>query len=159
MYLAKPKYFNALSVWFHRFRHIIPFTGYPLNRKEAIRPFFIIGSGRSGNTLLRRILYAHPELHIPPETYILGRTIKLFLENRNMRWTDLVYLVLSQFEYYPEFVTFEITLRPLVQRLVVAPKDVRSLAFILDSFYRYHAETKSIHCKRWGDKTPMNTFT
>ena len=35
-------------------------------------PFFIVGSGRSGTTLLRMILAGHSRLHIPPETdYIL----------------------------------------------------------------------------------------
>ncbi len=34
-----------------------------------IPPFFIVGSGRSGTTLLRLILSGHSRLHIPPETW------------------------------------------------------------------------------------------
>ena len=32
---------------------------------------FVVGVGRSGTTLLRLMLDAHPELAIPPETHFL----------------------------------------------------------------------------------------
>jgi protein-tyrosine sulfotransferase len=132
----------------------------PFNRNEDYRPFFIIGSGRSGNTLLRRILFTHPDLHIPPESYVLGEITKMFIINRNMVWKELVYLTLSYFEYYPEFGTFNLpTLRPLAQQLLDTPIERRSLAYILDSFYRHHAKVIGNSCKRWGDKTPLNTFS
>ena len=75
-----------------------------------------------------------------------------------MHWQELVYLILSTFEYHPEFETFETSLRPLAINLGNAPHDVRSLAYILDSFYKFHADTQGISCQRWGDKTPMNIF-
>src|SRR5579863_645595 len=34
-------------------------------------PFFIVGAGRSGTTLLRLILAGHSRLHIPPETWFV----------------------------------------------------------------------------------------
>lgn len=34
-------------------------------------PFFIIGSGRSGTTLLRLVISGHSRIHIPPETWFL----------------------------------------------------------------------------------------
>jgi Sulfotransferase family len=34
-------------------------------------PFFIVGAGRSGTTLLRLILAGHSRLHIPPETWFI----------------------------------------------------------------------------------------
>lgn len=33
--------------------------------------FFIVGSGRSGSTLLRLLLSSHPRIHIPPETWFI----------------------------------------------------------------------------------------
>lgn len=109
---------------------------------------------------MRRILYAHPHLHIPPEIFVLGNTVRLFRQYRNMKWRDLVYFILAQYEFAPEFEVFEISLRPLVARLLDAPKSSRNLAFILNSLYRYHAEEKGkkTECKRWGDKTPPNIF-
>jgi hypothetical protein len=140
-------------------KHLIPRAGYPLRNGARYRPFFIVGSGRSGNTLLRRVLYAHPDLHIPPETYVLGHTIRLFRQNRNLRWKDLVHLVLSSFEYYPAFDTFGVpTLRPLAVRLGKLLPAQRSLSAILDGFYRYHADVSERPCVRWGDKTPDNTY-
>jgi len=87
--------FNELSGFLNRFKLLIPFIGLPLNRGELINPFFIIGSGRSGNTLLRRVLFNHSKLHIPPETLVLGHVIKLFNIHRNMAWKDIVYLIFS----------------------------------------------------------------
>ena len=34
---------------------------------------FVVGVGRSGTTLLRLMLDAHPELAIPPETHFVTR--------------------------------------------------------------------------------------
>lgn len=137
----------------------IPVIRYPLRRHDNdLNPFFIVGSGRSGNTLLRRILLTHPDLYIPPETYVLGRAIRTYRDNGNMQWNDLVSLTLSIFEYHPEFVTFDCTLRPLANKLNKLPSSSRNLAFILDSFYRYHAEIKGFECSRWGDKTPLNVY-
>ncbi|HET6182082.1 MAG TPA: sulfotransferase [Acetobacteraceae bacterium] len=39
-------------------------------------PFFIVGSGRSGSTLLRLILAKHSRIEIPPETWFLLRLVR-----------------------------------------------------------------------------------
>lgn len=137
----------------------IPILGYPLRRNDLVlRPFFIVGSGRSGNTLLRRILFGHSELYIPPETYVLGHAIKTFREHNRINWRHLVFLILSIFEYHPEFTTFECTLGPLAQELARSPASSRNLAYLLDRFYRYHADLKGFKPSRWGDKTPLNIY-
>lgn len=130
---------------------------YPLHCSESYLPFFIIGSGRCGSTLLRRILQASPELHIPPEIWVLGRAISLFRRNLGRPWPFLVRTVLAQFEFQPGFEVFGISLRPLANRLMDAPRERRSLALILDSFYRYHGEQSGQSFQCWGDKTPRNT--
>jgi hypothetical protein len=136
----------------------LPFAGHPLQKAEGHSPFFIIGSSRSGTTLLRRMLLAHPDLFIPPETNVLEKAISLFRQCRSMSWQPLVYLVLSRFEYHPEFERFGVSLRPLAQRLVEVLPERRSLALILDSLYRYLAEESGHGCRFWGDKTPRNTL-
>ena len=138
----------------------VAFPNYPcpLHRSEAYRPFFIVGSGRSGNTLLRRLLQASPEIHIPPETYVLRSAIRSFQRYRwFLPWKHLVNLTLAIFEFYPEFDKFEISLRPLAQRLQGMPPVSRSLALILDSFYRFHGEQIGKNFSVWGDKTPRNS--
>ncbi len=39
---------------------------------------FVVGVGRSGTTLLRMMLDAHPEMAIPPETHFLPPMIEQF---------------------------------------------------------------------------------
>jgi hypothetical protein len=41
-------------------------------------PFFVVGAGRSGTTLLRLILTGHSRLHIPPETWFLRPLVQDF---------------------------------------------------------------------------------
>jgi hypothetical protein len=141
-----------------RSRLWLPLGGYPLQKSEEIRPFFIIGSGRSGNTLLRRILYAHPSLHIPPETYVLGRTIRLFQRYCRLPWRDLVFLILAQFQFHEQFFTFNMELGTLALKLLDIPQKDRSLAKILNAFYCHHAAEQDAVWERWGDKTPLNVF-
>lgn len=131
---------------------------HPLRGQEDIRPFFIVGSGRSGNTLLRRILQAHSELHIPPENHALGAAITVYRRNRGLPWPHLVDLVLGTFQFSHGFDAFELELRPLAEQLHKAPDDERNLAHVLDAFYRFHAEVHEQRCVHWGDKTPLNTF-
>lgn len=131
---------------------------HPIRASEGIRPFFIIGSGRSGSTLLRRVLQAHSELHIPPENHALGAAITVYRRNRGLSWTHLVDLVLGTFQFSHGFEAFGVDLRPLAGRLHDASKRERNLAHLLDEFYRFHAEAQQKRCVYWGDKTPLNTF-
>ena len=75
-----------------------------------------------------------------------------------MAWGDLVFFVLSQFEFNPQFKYFEISLASLAHDLLSVAENNRSLAYILNRFYLYHAESIGVNCSIWGDKTPVNTF-
>jgi protein-tyrosine sulfotransferase len=131
---------------------------HPLERGEPVEPFFIVGSGRSGTTLLRRVLQASPEVHIPPEMHALGECIRLYRRNRTLPWPELVRTALSAFALDPEFERFGVALAPLAAALDgLAPRE-RSLARVLDALYRSHAAASGEACARWGDKTPLNAF-
>jgi len=135
------------------------FTKYRINNNENLNPFFIIGSGRSGNTLLRRILVSGDEVFIPPETYILGELFYKFKKYNNMPWDDLVKFIYAQFEYHPEFYTFELdSLNKLVKKMEIIEENKRTLANLLNEFYYFYAKKHNIKGKQWGDKTPYNTF-
>jgi hypothetical protein len=113
-------------------------------RREAGPPApFVVGVGRSGTTLLRLMLDAHPELAIPPETHFLPELIEAAcrgaapaelaaLASSSRHWGDLG---LDAREYERRLAGCE--RRP--------DRAIRAL-------YRLYAER---HGKpRWGDKTP-----
>lgn len=131
----------------------------PLHRAESFRPVFIVGAGRSGNTLLRRILAAGGEIHIPPETYVLGTVISLFRRTQHLGWRQQVNLTLAQFEFHPEFGDFGLNLRELAGEVSALPPARRSLAALIDSFYRFHRDSIGSTASCWGDKTPLNVYS
>jgi protein-tyrosine sulfotransferase len=155
---VKPELLHAGWDVLVRTASALPAPWHPLHRNERFGPFFIIGSGRSGTTLLRRMLQAHPDVHVPPETAVLGRVIKLYRQSRGRPWEDIVHLVLGTFEFHPDFGAFEMELGPLARHLIALPRSERSLARILDGFYRDHARTQGRSPRLWGDKSPINTL-
>jgi hypothetical protein len=52
-------------------------------------PFFIVGSGRSGTTLLRLILAGHSRIHIPPETWFILPLVERFSPSRSLTPEDV----------------------------------------------------------------------
>ena len=108
---------------------------------------FVVGVGRSGTTLLRMMLDAHPDLAIPPETHFVNdlliagekirlspeRLVKTVVHDRHRRWGD-----------------FGISEQAYLERLQAIPQLNSSDA--IRAFYELYAE---LHDKtRWGDKTP-----
>lgn len=133
----------------------VPFS----NGKNDLSPFFIVGSGRSGNTLLRRILDSNKNVFIPPETYVLGKLFRLHNLHKNREWDEYVNIMLAELEYHPEFYTFEIdSLAKLAKNLKKAEKEDQSLSHIVNSIFMFIAEEKGIKNIIWGDKTPTNSL-
>lgn len=149
------------AVLYNRIRIFVPFfSRHKITINKDLSPFFIIGAGRSGNTLLRRILDNHSVLFIPPEIYVLGSVIKLYRTYKGAKWNDLVSLIYSKFELYSQFETLGLeSLAELKYRLKELPKDQRSLDNLINSFYLFYAEKHGIDKVRWGDKTPFNVFS
>ena len=130
---------------------------YPLRSNALLSPIFIIGSGRSGNTLLRRIVMGHPDIYIPPETYVLGPCIRSYRRYQHLDWRTLSRLVLSMFALSEDFETFPTqSLHSLYKEIRKYPKEKRSLDNVLDGFYLFMAKHAKPSSKIWGDKTPIN---
>jgi hypothetical protein len=108
---------------------------------------FVVGVGRSGTTLLRLMLDAHPEMAMPPETHFFDslieasgrlrfspeRALAAITEDEHRRWNDFGLgedELLDRFEAIPRF---------------NAPDALRA-------FYELYAEKQGK--ERWGDKTP-----
>ncbi len=130
----------------------------PLHRGEQSQPFFIVGSGRCGTTLLRRILQASPEVHIPPENWGLGYVIYHFREKGwYLRWDQLVEIVGAAHQHRTAG-WFEAVENPadFFTHVLDWPESKRSLYRLVDHLYRSHGESIGAEFSRWGDKTPVN---
>lgn len=148
-----PALFFLIQQWWNWTRRLPLITSA---QREAYRPFFIVGAGRSGTTLLRRILMAHPQLHIPPESHgALSQVVKKHYRYRGLDWQDLVSVVLGEFLALERFFLWKIDLTPLFLELKKTPEGERSLARIVDAVYRHHLGQYKPGAVRWGDKTPM----
>ncbi len=125
---------------------------------DGAPPIFIIGSGRSGNTLVRRVLMASGAIYIPPETYVLGEIIEIWPRTALLPWRERVWLFCAYFEKHPEFSTFGLTnLDVFAARAADFSATDRTLRRLIDAFYAYLASAQGAPIGRWGDKTPYNT--
>lgn len=108
---------------------------------------FIVGVPRSGTTLLRLALDAHPELAIPPET---GFLLPLFARSR---WRlprldrSAFYDHVTRFHTWPD-----LGLDAAVLGRAIAALEPFSLAAGMRCLYRLVAAQRGK--SRWGDKTP-----
>ena len=104
---------------------------------------FIIGVGRSGTTLLRLMLDAHPDLAIPGETHFLAS----LLDENNGTTKDQFIRTLVGAPTWPNLAVGEEELRS-----ALAAEQVFSVPNAVRTFFRLYAAR--FGKERWGDKTP-----
>lgn len=138
----------------------LSFSHYPLHRKGCLKrqPLLILGCGRSGNTLLRSMLMAGGEIAIPPESYVIPKTIRLFKAYNYLPWEQLCSVIIGEFQAYKEFYTWQLDLAPCYKECRQLPKHQRTLANIIDVIYRHYAREQGVVTEFWGDKTPVNAL-
>jgi hypothetical protein len=130
-----------------------------LAEKEEIDPFFLIGSGRSGTTLLRTIVNQHPEVCIPPESHgALPNAVKQYYKGGENGWQRLVALSLGEFLRHKNFRLWETDLQKNISELYELQNEKHSLTAIINYIYAEYIKKHKPGAKRWGDKTPFNTL-
>lgn len=106
---------------------------------------FVVGAPRSGTTLLRLMMDAHPDLAIPPETQFIHN---LPLEGENhFNSKDFFLKTILQGERWPHF---QIDAE-LFQKEILSIKNF-TFSEGLRRFYQLYAD--KFNKKRWGDKNP-----
>jgi Sulfotransferase family len=117
---------------------------------EATAPFFIVGSGRSGSTLLRMMLASHSRLTIPPETWYLVPLLQRFSINRALSANEVERAVAMITGHYrwPDMQIDAQDFRRAATGL--AEPNLRDL---IEVVYRAHVQAEGK--ARWGDKTPV----
>lgn len=124
------------------------------NHSEANlpHPFFIVGSGRSGTTLLQSLLNKHSFVSIPPETQFFTKGRRAAgdaLKNNRVKKRDLFLKRLRTVQYMKN-------LEPFFQQTRLVKKGNDSLNdFCRDLFLAYSASKGKI---LWGEKTPHHLW-
>lgn len=113
---------------------------------------FIVGAPRSGTTLLRLMLDAHPALAIPPETYFIPRAAKQYRQVRKQKGSaearESFYEAVVGHKRWPDFHMDADAFR---RRLDEEAPD--NLGDAVRVFYRLYSEKAGK--PQWGDKTPF----
>jgi Sulfotransferase family len=105
---------------------------------------FVVGANRSGTTLLRMMLDAHPELTIPPETHFVPDVIQTCEDGGTPE--EVVEVMTS----HREWGDFGLGADEVLERLRAL--DSLSAGDALRAFYGLYAERAGK--PRWGEKTP-----
>lgn len=113
----------------------------------------VVGAPRSGTTLLRMMLDAHPDLAVPPETGFLPALAAL--EGAQAHDPEALAGLIADFPPgMPNWPDFHLSAGKLRDAIAALPAP--SPAEAARCFYRLYAER--FGKPRWGDKTPVHAF-
>jgi hypothetical protein len=116
----------------------------------ATAPFFIVGSGRSGSTLLRMMLASHSRLTIPPETWYLIPLLRRFSIDRPLN-ADEVESAISIITSHYRWPDLKLDAQDFRRETALLPEPY--LRDLVEVVYRSHVQVEGK--ARWGDKTPI----
>ena len=119
-----------------------------LRRKPGPPVPFVVGVGRSGTTLLRLMLDAHPDLAVPPETAFVPKLIDAAREEGATPESLAEVLVTHR-----RWGDFGLEIDELTERWRALP--AIKPAGAVRAFFELYAEKQGK--PRWGDKTPGYT--
>jgi len=109
----------------------------------------VVGAPRSGTTLLRLMLDAHPDLAIPPETSFLAAVAALNESDGDLR-TRFLETITAYPPGAPNWQDFGLAREALAE--AVQTLEPFTVADGLRAFYRLYAQR--FDKSRWGEKTP-----
>lgn len=145
------------------------------SKNEQYNPFFIIGAGRSGNTLLRKLLVEKTDVIIPPEIPAFGNIIRKFNQICSKDWEILVDELVEYFKYqvdidiptkdinnnkyiYNLSNELNIDFEKLKKELLYVDNEEKSLDVFFNKLYSQYSINNYGRVLPWGDKTPWNVF-
>jgi hypothetical protein len=118
------------------------------SEKLSCRPFFLVGSGRNGSTLMASVLSRHKDLFVAPEQFALPYAIMRFQLSGWKSWSSTAAELDGIFKDSRRTTDWDLS---NYQR----KGDYESLAEYVDHLYR---NLSGPDVQRWGDKTPLNTY-
>jgi hypothetical protein len=117
-------------------------------------PIFIVGCGRSGTTMFRLMLGAHPTLAIPGESHFipeLWRVRKRFYDKGVLDARALAQAAMDT----NHFRWWEIPVEGVSERVEALQEP--TFAGVMDAIFAAYAAEKGK--SRWGDKTPIHVLS
>jgi hypothetical protein len=134
-----------------KLRRLLAFVRRQAGSDPSPEPMpIIVGSPRSGTTLLRFMLDAHPDLAIPPETGFLG-----LADAWSKAGGDVARRVFQDITSFPDgapaWSDFHLSAKAYADE--IATLERRDAAEAVRLFYRMYAAR--FGKSRWGDKTPL----
>lgn len=121
--------------------------------KIRLDPVFVIGYKRSGTTMLRLILNAHPDLAVPPESEYFQK-IPPIMKNRTFEQSELESLAEAISEM--DRCDFKLNLSAEDIRMIIDPVLPATGPEVIASLYHYWGDSQDKKGARWGDKKPQN---
>lgn len=129
---------------------------HPLVGKEKPDPpFFILGSGRNGSTLLGSMLAANSQAAVVPEQFALGYVAIKYRLKPQASWKKQVAMACDMFSN-PELSHWEHDFSATRKELLALPKQRRNLRNMVDRIYKDLLRVRGQHFKIYGDKSPKN---
>ena len=109
-------------------------------------PLFVVGCGRSGSTLLRLMLDAHPDLAVPGESHFIPQLRRMFPDPVDGGTLTAALLRTPHFRHWK---VAESSVRERVRSLRTP-----TFAAVIASAFEANADEQGK--RRWGDKTPIH---
>lgn len=127
---------------------------------KEFSPFFIVSAGRSGTTLLRKLLMQGGTVHIPPESDLnIPYLVKSYIRSiKTNNWKSLVNNSIELFTSSSPFLYWKIDLYKNISTLLNLPEERKNLYSIIDYIYNEHRIKYNPNSIIWGDKTPYLIF-
>lgn len=117
-------------------------------------PFFIIGSGRCGTTLMRRILQSHPKVILTDENYTIFKSLNTF--KRSIPWGEKVEAIFAELCSQNNYQ--HLNLSPLAKCVSKLESEEQKLDNVWNCFNWFYSKIYQKQPTIWGDKTPLNIF-
>jgi hypothetical protein len=117
------------------------------------KPFFIVSAPRSGSTLLRLILDAHPRLAVPPPDWLFDMVYPYLFSYGDLRQPQNLLALAEDMLATPTVGKWPV--KPAPQELV-GISGAASFAGLYAALHEAYAQ--SAGKQRWGEKTPRNCF-
>ena len=114
---------------------------------DEAAPFFIVGSARSGTTLLRLMLNAHPDVAVPPES-------RFITELHPGGGKVQVDTFLTALAAHKRFQTWDLPIAVVAEELRSTAGDAKEVGYAEAIAAPFRAYARVGGKTRWGDKTP-----